>query len=175
MILKIAILLMLTEFHIEGREIINLESKKSNVGGFWGKLMYGGGANDIKNVQSTTLITPTVVTRQQQQKKTNINGYLYAEPRQFHWGSELHHSTANPIIAGSELNMKVKPSGVKTKNNNKLPEAVLVDKKVEKKIEEKSVVENQDLMFKLTSISKHPSHKKINNKGSGSEYIAVVA
>lgn len=174
MILKIAILLMLAGFPIEGREIINLESKKSNVGGFWGKLMYGGGgANDIKNVQSTTLITPTIVARQQQ-KKSNINGYLYAEPRQFHWGSELHHSTANPIIAGSELNMKVKPSGMKTKNN-KLPEAVGGNKKVEKKIEEKSVVENQDLMFKLTSISKHPSHKKVNKKGSGSEYIAVVA
>lgn len=169
MILKIAILLTLTGFLIEGREIINLESKKSNVAGFWGKLLYGGGANDIKNVQSTTLNTITGVTGQPL-KKSNINARLYAEPRQFHWGSELHHSTVNPIIAGSELNMKVKPSGIKTKKN-KLIEAAGENNKIEKI----SVMENQDLMFKLTSISKSSSQKKINKKGSGSEFVAVVA
>lgn len=168
MILKIAILLTLAGFLIEGREIINLESKKSNVDGFWGKLLYGGGGvNDIKNVQSTTLHTPIAVTGQPP-KKTNINGYLYAEPRQFHWGSS--HSTVIPIIAGSELNMKVKPSGIKSKKN-KLIETASVTQNVEKK----SVMESQDLMFKLTPISKSSSQKKINSKGSGSEYVAVVA
>lgn len=167
MILKIAILLTLTGFLIEGREIINLESKKSNVDGFWGKLLYGGGTNDIKHVQTTTLNTPIAVTGQPQ-KKTNINGRLYAEPRQFHWGS--HQSTVVPIIAGSELNMKVKPSGIKTKKNRLIETA-----DVNKKIEKKSVMENQDLMFKLTSISKSSSQKKINKKGSESEYVAVVA
>lgn len=163
MILKIAILLTFVGFLIEGREIINLESKKSNVGGFWGKLLYGGGVNDIKNVQ------PIEVTVQPQ-KKSNINGYLYAEPRQFHWGSELNLSTVKPIIAGSELNMKVKPSGINTKKNKLIQNAG-----VNKKMENKSVMENQDLMFKLTSISKSSSQKKIINKGSGSEYVAVVA
>lgn len=170
MILKIAILLTFVGFLIEGREIINLESKKTHVDGFWGKLLYGGRGtndikNDIKNVQSTTLNTLTG----NQQKKTNINGALYAEPRQFHWGSELHHSTVKPIIAGSDLNMKVRPSGFKSKKN-KVVEAAVVDKKIEKK---KNAVENQDLMFKLTSISKNGTTKKKINKGS--EFTAVVA
>lgn len=169
MILKIAIWLTFTGFLIEGREIINLESKKSNVGGFWGKLLYGGGGvNDINNIQSTTM--PPFAVTGQPQKKSNINGKLYAEPRQFHWGSELYLSTVKPIIAGFELNMKVKPSGIKTKKN-KLSEIADVNKKIEKKI----VMENQDLMFKLTSISKSSNQKKNNIKGSGSEYVAVVA
>lgn len=170
MILKIAILLILAGFHIEGREIINLQSKKSNVDGFWGKLLYGGGGNDIKNVPTTTLHTPIAMSGQPQKPhKTNINGYLYAEPRQFNWGG--HHATEVPIIAGSELNMKVKPSGTKSKKN-KVVETPIVNKK----IENKSVTENQDLVFKLTPISKSSSQKKINtNKGSGSEYVAVVA